>query len=424
VVAAGGGVVLLPPGQYNFGTTAVSFSIDASPIGITIYAYGANITYGGTGAAFTATMTGTGNENAVPTVAAFGLNFWLTGAATAGMCFNNCTMGRATDCSVIATGSVVDAYVFQNTLGSNSVPIWTEDFTMSSCYAGGSISNANIRFTQNGGTNSFARFTLNDFQTAGGQYVIDVQSGAVYDASVNNIRGNFAGQSYLRIRDVSGEANMQGSWVRGIHCENNGSASPYAFCMVDSVICDVPVLLDDGVYAKGQNWVSPYVLSNTGNAAPYTAVIPTAGQPLNVHCPIICDYPISSQGVQLTSGSLKQVLQRGTGSIASGTTTGSFTTTTAIWASATGCAGTLQVILSSNGGAGGSIASAQFAAEGTVVSAGASSIQSATRTGYYPLTITSVTVATTGLVTVVWTYASGGPATTYAWTVITETMVM
>jgi hypothetical protein len=413
LASGGGGVICLPPGSYNLGTTGMSFNVNSSPIGLTIHAHGVTFIYSGTGTAITFSLSGTGSQNALPTIGVFGLNVSITGAATGGIGFNNCTMGRASDCSVNTNGgSVVDAYIFQNTSS-----IWTEDFSMDRCYAGGNISNADIRFSVNGGTASFARFTLKDFQTGGGTYVMDIQSGSVYDATVDNIRGNFSGAAFIRIRNSAGAA-MEGSWVRGIHTEP-GSSSGSGIVMIDDNTCKVPVLLDEGDYFKGSGYIGPWITPALAAITPVSFY-----KSLNIHSPVLCDAQVSAPTHSIVGGPSKSILQTGTVAIPNNTT-GTVTTTNAIWVNSAGAAGDLTIFATASGGAGGSIAKSTFAGEGATAANSAAVIESAARPGYYSLAITSVTVNTNGTVSFGWSWGgAGAPAITMTWTVVQEVMAI
>lgn len=409
--SAGGGVLICPPGVTIISGAGLTHTLGAR--GLCLQAYGVEFKYSGTGVPLTITSSGGSSTSHLPTVVVYGLNVILTGAATGGIQFNSCTGGRAIDCSVTprSGGSVVNSYIFQNVGG-----FWTEDFSMERCYGGEGATNANIVFSQTTGTPSFARFTLKDFQTGGGKYILDIQSGSVYDSTVDNIRGNFSGDAFIRIRNSAGAA-MEGSWVRGIHTEP-GSSTGSGIIMIDDATCKVPVLLDEGNYFHGTGYVGPWI------TPAFAAITPASFYAvLKVHNPILGDAAITGKSLVISGGTVSSVLQTGTVAVGTGAQTGTVSTTNTIWTNGGGAAGSITIFATSSGGAGGGIAKITFAGEGAAVTASAAVIENVTRPGFFPLAITSATVNTSGTVSFNWSWgSSGAPAITMTWTVITDVM--
>jgi hypothetical protein len=304
---------------------------------------------------------------------------------------------------------------------------------MSGCGASGFTNSAMAFNVDTGNAGSFARFVCRDFyaaSTAPSAYVIDVQSGSVYDSRIDMIRGNFAGTSHVRIR---AGANMEGSRISGFHTEagkvnNVASALPYGLVQVDSPTnVKLPIIEEYGNYVKGTSWVGPWIAPGTPNPVVFTPGVSTSFKTLDIGSPVAITAPLTAASLQAAGGPVKSVLQAGSLATGTGTQSGTVVTTNVLWvASGTGtngAAGDVTVFASVSSGAGGCVCKATFAGEGAAATFLAQPAQNVTRPGYFPLTISNLKVNPTGTVSFDWQWGStGAPTATMTWTVVAETM--
>lgn len=228
LVAAGGGVGVIPPGTYNLATSVAKTILPASgpttsAHGVVLSAYGAVINFTGTGVALDFTAVGTSAYFAQPWLAIYGLNIELTGAASGGFRSNDVSAVRYYDCFVF-NGTAASGFIFRNLVN------WSENCHMKSCGVvtclnGVSFVNA---LTPPAGL-SFARFTCEDFFGAGiTNYWFDVGAGcAVYDSRFTHLCGNFGSIAYFGIGAAGAGATMQSTVIDGIDAEWNGNPNGF-----------------------------------------------------------------------------------------------------------------------------------------------------------------------------------------------------
>lgn len=290
-VSNGGGTLLSPQGISVVNTALVVSAVPAQ--GITIFGYNSLVKYNGTGIFLHATLTAQSSTTQIPSFGVYGLNILSTNAsgATAAIQYTNMSEGRLIDVLVGNSGSgkFANSFIFENT---NS--LYSENIRMERC-GSSSATNSAIYFVNNGGTISFARFTCRDLFVAGGVYVIDVNSGAVYDALFDNITGNFSGNAILNIES---SGSMEGSTIRGIHTETGGATTPYGFALLAApTTTKPPAIYDWGNYAEGSSFAGVYI--NSSNAA----VTPTNNFPIRSGSPINSSSSLTINGINLFNGS-------------------------------------------------------------------------------------------------------------------------
>jgi len=213
-----GGVATIPPGSYSLAAT-VTKSLTTSPganvttLGATIWAYGAKISFAGSGWAIEFTSPNTSSAYYGPLLTVYGLNIYGTASGSGGVRCSDTSVARFINCfgHSFTSGS---AFGLRNTVS------WCENNHFIGC---GAVScKSGISFTTSSG-NSFARTTVHDFYGAGiTDYWFDVGGGcSVYDSRFTHISGNNGALAIFGLGAAGSGADMTATVVDGINCELN-----------------------------------------------------------------------------------------------------------------------------------------------------------------------------------------------------------
>jgi len=240
VAINGQSACVIPAGTYATNASIAAIILptsgaSAATLGISIYAYGAVISYVGTGYAWDMTGQVQSPYNYKPFMTVMGLNIVLANTASVlaagGFRQTDLDLMVYQDCFVTGNATYVSGAGFtQQTLN-----VISEQNAYIRC--GVVTCNTGIQFTfQTGGSGnqSMARTLVRDFFGAGIQYYwFDCGPQCdLYDSIFENIRGNFGSIAYFGIGSNTNGANMTGTVIYPIQAEWDGNPNSYAQCII------------------------------------------------------------------------------------------------------------------------------------------------------------------------------------------------